>query len=971
VAARVADRAGACAAYFWIGAVTVGAKSALTPSVGLPAQPYPGLRPFDPDEHRIFFGREEMVDAVIDGLSENNLVVVHGASGSGKSSLVRAGVLPWLAIQQSGRRKWLTGIRRPAGGPLRNIAAVLAALLGAPPGFDDATDAARFWHMRLALGPAVLSDIEAALSDQGASLCLLIDQFEELFRFAKEKSREEAELLTQLLRSLARQENPAPHLFIILTMRSDYVGECARFEGFAETVNDCQYLLPRLDDFGILRAIHEPAMLYGGTVEPAVGDRLLFTARREEDALPILQHALMRACAYARKRHGSGEGWTVTLSDLEFIEGKQGALSQHADEVLTEFSAGDPIRLKAVESLFRRLTELDAEGRIIRHPCRFADLVAVAGGDRAAVAAAIQAFQASGRNFLTSSPPGLFEADTEIDVSHEALIRRWRLLSDATRDSVTNEPVGWIWREFEDGQRWRALAVQARMFRDDKSKGATLSPATTEAYEAWWPEHTAAWAVRHARSKALALEEYREVEELWRASKKALELERTRLKPEQATGTEQIALLLQGVGNWNLWRGENPDVCPDLQRANFTEADLAEVNLSNANLVWTNFREANLAGAKLQLSDLRAANLSRANLSNADISSGDLTQADLQGARLRQTILARARLRQANLMEADLTDADLTEANLHGANLTHANLARARFNEANLREADLSGANLRDADLSQADLSEVKLTEANLRGANLHGANLTQANLRGANLNGANLTQANLSVASLVEANLTNADLTGCRIYGVSAWSLDLTGTKQQSLVITPPNESEVTIDNIEVAQFVFLLLHNEKIRDVIDPIGNKGVLLLGRFTEDRIEILNRLAEKLRSLGFVPMVFNLDKPQSRDFTETIRLLANLSHFAIIDITNPRSMPLELQAIVPDYMIPFVTILQEGEEPFAMFADLQRYDWVLKPLVYPSVDRLLELFEDVIVRPAEAKFKELQARRARKLRVETL
>src|SRR5262249_47315203 len=280
------------------------------------------------------------------------------------------------------------------------------------------------------------------------------------------------------------------------------------------------------------RAIHEPATLYGGTIEPAVGDRLLFTAKREEDALPVLQHALMRASAYARERHGSGEGWTVTVADLQAIEGKHGALSHHADEVLAEFSVGDPVRLKAVESLFRRLTGLDAEGRIIRHPCLFADLVAVASGDRAGVVASIQAFQAPGRNFLTSNPPGLFEDDTEIDVSHEALIRRWRRLSDATRD-VTNEPVGWVWREFEDGQLWRALAVQARMFRDDKSKSATLSPATTEAYETWWPEHTAAWAARYARSKMLALEEYRDVEELWQASKKGLELQRTRLKPEQ------------------------------------------------------------------------------------------------------------------------------------------------------------------------------------------------------------------------------------------------------------------------------------------------------------------------------------------------------------------------------------------------------------------------------------------------------
>jgi hypothetical protein len=118
------------------------------------------------------------------------------------------------------------------------------------------------------------------------------------------------------------------------------------------------------------------------------------------------------------------------------------------------------------------------------------------------------------------------------------------------------------------------------------------------------------------------------------------------------------------------------------------------------------------------------------------------------------------------------------------------------------------------------------------------------------------------------------------------------------NLVITPDDEPEITVDNIEVAQFVYLLLHNAKIRDVIDTIGRKGVLLLGRFTEGRITILERLREKLRSLGFVPMVFNFDKPETKDFTETVRLLANLSHFVIVDITNPRSTPLELQATVP-------------------------------------------------------------------------
>jgi hypothetical protein len=223
--------------------------------------------------------------------------------------------------------------------------------------------------------------------------------------------------------------------------------------------------------------------------------------------------------------------------------------------------------------------------------------------------------------------------------------------------------------------------------------------------------------------------------------------------------------------------------------------------------------------------------------------------------------------------------------------------------------------------------------------------------------------------AALVETDLMGADLTGCRIYGIAAWGLKLDGAKQQNLVITDEGEPEITVDNIEVAQFVYLLLHNEKIRDVIDTIGKKGVLLLGRFTEGRIQILERLRDKLRSIGFVPMVFNFEKPETKDFTETVRLLASLSKFVIVDITNPRSAPLELQATVPDYMIPFVPILEKGQDSFAMFADLQiKYDWVLDVISYSSVDRLIEVLQDEIVRPAEAKFNQLLERRTKQLRV---
>jgi hypothetical protein len=325
----------------------------------------------------------------------------------------------------------------------------------------------------------------------------------------------------------------------------------------------------------------------------------------------------------------------------------------------------------------------------------------------------------------------------------------------------------------------------------------------------------------------------------------------------------------------------------------------------------------------------------------------------------------------ADLTEANLGGADFNATRLTGADLTGANLTGANLNVANLSRADLMMANLRGADLTGADLTGADLTVADLTGADLSRANLSRTDLTGATFSGANLSEATLMGAQLVEATLTDAVLTGCRIYGVSAWNMRLEGTKQNDLVITSPDEPEVTVDNIEVAQFVYLLLHNEKIRDVIDTVGKKGVLLLGRFTEGRMAVLDRLRDELRKRGYLPIVFNFDKPETKDFTETVRLLAGLSKFVIADITNPRSSPLELQATVPDMMVPFRPIIEEGEEPFAMLQDLwsRHRDWVFEPLHYSSVDALIGALDEKIIRPAEARFVELMARKAEKMKGE--
>jgi len=185
-------------------------------------------------------------------------------------------------------------------------------------------------------------------------------------------------------------------------------------------------------------------------------------------------------------------------------------------------------------------------------------------------------------------------------------------------------------------------------------------------------------------------------------------------------------------------------------------------------------------------------------------------------------------------------------------------------------------------------------------------------------------------------------------------------------LIITPWTQPSITVDNIKVAQFVYPILNNKEIRDVVNTLTSKTVLILGRFAIPECKaILDALRDKLREYKLLPIVFDFDRPTDQDFTETIKTLASISYFVIADVTNPKSSPLELQATIPDYQIHFVPIIQEGEYPFAMMVDLQKkYDWVLDTISYDSLDTLVEILKPHIIDPAIKKRDELRLIKAK-------
>ena len=471
--------------------MSVAATSPLVSTV-LPKHPYPGLRPCEPGEWAIFFGRERMIDEVIERLAQQRLVLIHGSSGSGKSSLVRAGVLPKLARQHLGHgAAWLTCAMRPSGGPLWNLARAFAGFEGRDGDIARINEITRLFNRRGATLAFVAGELDGLAAKR---MCILVDQFEEIFRFAKETSREEAELfadlLTRAITPIEADEASAPvpaiDVRVIITMRSEFLGDCARFEGLAEAINRTHYLVPRMDRDALMRAIRRPAQLYGGAVSAGLAERLIAEARGSEDELPLIQHGLMMIWEQAAQARLPGAKITPDTSLLDAAGGLSTLLSNHADRVMANV-APDQISELFVERLFRALTDVNVEGQAIRRPQAFADFVKVTGAAPEKLRDIIEAFRAENVSFLTPYAPALIEDATVVDISHEAVIRSWRKIADPAN--------GWLKKEFDDGLIWRSLSVEAKGFEANPKH--VLSATALEVRQSWLEQQTESWSQRH------------------------------------------------------------------------------------------------------------------------------------------------------------------------------------------------------------------------------------------------------------------------------------------------------------------------------------------------------------------------------------------------------------------------------------------------------------------------------------------
>jgi tetratricopeptide (TPR) repeat protein len=510
------------------------------------SNPFPGLRPFEADEDHLYFGRERETDELLRRLRANRFLAVVGSSGSGKSSLVRCGLIPSLqsGFMVTAGSSWRVAIVRPGEDPVAHLAAALDQpdALGAHN--DELGPASRvLLEATLRRGTLGLVDaVRQARIPDADNVLVVVDQFEELFRYRRQRqlegSSEDAVGFVKLLLEAARQSDVP--IYVVLTMRSDFLGDCMQYPGLPEAVNGGLYLVPRMTRDNLRAAITGPVAVAGGEIAPRLVLRLLNDVGDDPDTLPVLQHALLRTWDHWQK-HRTGKR-PIDIEDFEAIGALSRSLSLHADEAFDELEPGRSRRL--AEQIFKALTDTFADPRGTRRPTSVRELAELCDADEAEIIRVVDVFRQPGRSFLTPLGDVPLTGRSIVDLSHESLMRGWtRLVAWASEERlaagmyarVSQAATWWrdgsagLWRdpELELGLRWR---------RDSKP--------------------TAAWARRYGSSfeQAMAFLDSSEQEQRRVEAERETERRRKLRQAQWAAAVLGALLVMALISTWVAWR---------------------------------------------------------------------------------------------------------------------------------------------------------------------------------------------------------------------------------------------------------------------------------------------------------------------------------------------------------------------------------------------------------------------------------
>ena len=501
--------------------------------------PFPGLRPFKIEESHLFFGREGQSDEVLLKLSQNRFVGIIGPSGSGKSSFVYCGVLPILygGFLTEVSADWEVIVMRPGAGPIDNLA---EALLRTDPVFRNSSLEEKKLKKTI-LGTLLRSSslglveaIEQMKKSTRKNYLILVDQFEELFRFkdSREASAidETLSFINLLLESINNKECP---IYVSLTMRSDFIGECAQFAELTKKINDSNYLIPQMTREQKRKAIEGPVAVGHASITTRLVQRLLNDLGDNPDQLPILQHSLMRTWDYWSKYKDS-DNEPIDIKHYESIGTMSEALSLHANEAFDELNENQKT---ICEQLFKAITERRGENFGIRRPTRMGEIAAIAQCQPEEVAEVIDKFRAPGRSLLMPAAGIPLTNKSVIDISHESLMRIWVRLKN------------WVEDEAEAVQMYIRLSDAAHMYQMGKT--GLWRPPDLQLALNWQAKHkpTLIWAQRYHPAFERTMEFLNHSQREYETEQRIKELQaKRRLKTARVTAMVMAGLCVVAIG---------------------------------------------------------------------------------------------------------------------------------------------------------------------------------------------------------------------------------------------------------------------------------------------------------------------------------------------------------------------------------------------------------------------------------------
>ena len=415
--------------------------------------PFPGLRPFGVDECHLFFGREGQVDEILVKLSENRFITLLGYSGSGKSSLMYCGIIPILygGFMTDSGADWNIVVTRPGYSPLDNLA---ESLIQQDPEYANASEGDRL--IKKTIASAILRGGSSGLIDiarqykrlTGDNLLIMVDQFEEIFRYKESSSEaaDEAAVFIKLL--LEAVESDDVPIYVAITMRSDFIGHSAHYPDLTNLINKSNYVIPQMTREQKRMAIEGPVAVGGGRMASRLVKRLLKEIGDNQDQLPIMQHALMRTWDYWVDNREKGE--ELDFRHYNAVGKISEALSQHADEAYNQLSANHK---RVTEIIFKNLTEKGTDNYGIRRPSTIREIARVADVDESIIIEVVEHFRQPGLSLLM--PPSHIElySDSIVEISHESLMRIWTRLKN------------WVDEENESAKMYLRISEAAALYQ--------------------------------------------------------------------------------------------------------------------------------------------------------------------------------------------------------------------------------------------------------------------------------------------------------------------------------------------------------------------------------------------------------------------------------------------------------------------------------------------------------------------------